>query len=127
LLLALMIPGMMLLLPQFLLARRLGLIDSLTGLVVFYVAGSLALNTFLLRGFMEDQPHDLDEAMVVDGASPLTRYLRLALPLARPALAAVAIFTFIGSWEEFVLALTLNNSPETWTLPVGIAQFQGQH
>ena len=66
---------------------------------------------------MEDQPHDLDEAMVVDGASPLTRFLRLALPLARPALAAVAIFTFIGSWEEFVLALTLNNSPEHLDAP----------
>ena len=75
LLLALMVPGMMLLLPQFLLARRLGLIDSLTGLVVFYVAGSLALNTFLLRGFMEDQPRELDEAMVVDGAGPMTRFL----------------------------------------------------
>jgi ABC-type glycerol-3-phosphate transport system permease component len=127
LLLALMIPGMMLLLPQFLLARRLGLIDSLTGLVVFYVAGSLALNTFLLRGFMEDQPHDLDEAMLVDGANAMVRFTRLALPLARPALAAAAIFTFIGSWEEFVLALTLNSSPSNWTLPVGIAQFQGQH
>jgi ABC-type glycerol-3-phosphate transport system permease component len=127
LLLALMIPGMMLLLPQFLLARRLGLIDSLSGLVVFYVAGSLALNTFLLRGFMEDQPHDLHEAMLVDGANALVRFTRLALPLARPALAAAAIFTFIGSWEEFVLALTLNSSPANWTLPVGIAQFQGQH
>jgi ABC-type glycerol-3-phosphate transport system permease component len=127
LLLALMIPGMMLLLPQFLLARKLGLIDSLTGLVVFYVAGSLALNTFLLRGFMEDQPHDLDEAMLVDGANAMVRFTRLALPLARPALAAAAIFTFIGSWEEFVLALTLNSSPANWTLPVGIAQFQGQH
>jgi multiple sugar transport system permease protein len=127
LLLALMIPGMMLLLPQFLLAKRLGLLDSLTGLVVFYVAGSLALNTFLLRGFMEDQPRELDEAMVVDGAGPLTRFVRLALPLARPALATAAIFTFIGAWEEFVFALTLNSSPENWTLPVGIAQFQGQH
>jgi multiple sugar transport system permease protein len=127
LLLALMIPGIMLILPQFLLARKLGLIDTLTGLVVFYVAGSLALNTFLLRGFMEDIPEDLDEAMLVDGASPWTRYVRLALPLSRPALATVAIFTFLGSWEEFVLALTLNNDPDHWTLPVGIAQFQGQH
>jgi multiple sugar transport system permease protein len=127
LLLALMVPAMMLLLPQFLLAKRLGLLDSLTGLVVFYVASTLALNTFLLRGFMEDQPRDLDEAMIVDGASPATRFLRLALPLARPALATAAIFTFIFSWEEFVFALTLNSSPETWTIPVGIAQFQGQH
>jgi multiple sugar transport system permease protein len=94
---------------------------------VFYVASSLAFNTFLLRGFMEDQPRELDEAMVVDGAGPMTRFLRLALPLARPALATAAIFTFIGAWEEFVFALTLNSSPENWTIPVGIAQFQGQH
>ena len=82
LLLGLMIPAMMLIIPQFILAKYLHLLDSLTGLVVFYVAASLSLNTFLLRGFFEAIPAELEQAMEVDGAGSITRYWRLILPLA---------------------------------------------
>ena len=75
LLIGLMVPTMMLLIPQFLLAKNLGLLDSLWGLVFFYTGGTLALNTFLLRSFFQDIPRELEEAMVVDGAGPWTRYL----------------------------------------------------
>jgi multiple sugar transport system permease protein len=127
LLLGLMVPTMMLIIPQFILARHLGLLDSLSGLVVFYVGGTLALNTFLLRGFFEDIPKELEEAMIVDGANAWTRYRRLVLPLSRPALATVAIFSFLASWDEFVWALTIINDPEKRTLPIAIALFQGEH
>jgi len=127
LLLGLMVPPMMLLIPQFLLARQLHLIDSRTGLVVFYIASTLALNTFLLRGFIEEIPIELEEAMVVDGASPCKRYLRLILSLSRPALATVGIFSFLASWDEYVWALTIINDPNKRTLPIAIALFQGQH
>ena len=127
LLLGLMVPAMMLLIPQFLLAKKLMLLDSLWGLVVFYTGGNLALNTFLLRSFFADIPHELEEAMVVDGAGPWRRFWRLVLPLSRPALATVAIFTFLGSWDEFVWALTIINDPGKRTLPIAIALFQGQH
>jgi ABC-type glycerol-3-phosphate transport system permease component len=126
-LVALMVPTMMLLIPQFLLAKQLLLLNSLWGLVVFYVGGSLAGNTFLLRSFFVDIPHELEEAMVVDGAGPWTRYWRLILPLSRPALATIAIFTFIGGWEEFTWALTIINDPSKYTLPIAISLFQGQH
>jgi multiple sugar transport system permease protein len=127
LLLGLMVPTMMLIIPQFLLARDLGLLDSLMGLVVFYVGSTLALNTFLLRGFFETIPRELEEAMVVDGANAWQRYWKLILPLSRPALATVAIFSFLASWDEFVWALTIINDPAKRTLPIAIALFQGEH
>jgi multiple sugar transport system permease protein len=127
LLIGLMVPTMMLLVPQFLLAKQLLLLNSLWGLVVFYTGGNLALNTFLLRNFFIDIPRELEEAMVVDGAGPWKRFWRLILPLSRPALATVAIFTFLGSWDEFVWALTIINDPSKRTLPIAIALFQGQH
>ena len=127
LLIGLMVPTMMLLIPQFLLAKNLLLLNSIWGLVVFYTGGNLALNTFLLRSFFADIPHELEEAMVVDGDGPWKRFWRLILPLSRPALATVAIFTFLGSWDEFVWALTIINDPSKRTLPIAIALFQGQH
>lgn len=126
-LIGLMVPAMMLLIPQFLLAKQLALLNSLWGLIFFYTGGNLALNTFLLRSFFQDIPLELEEAMVVDGAGPWTRYWRLILPLSRPALAIVCIFTFLASWDEFTWALTTINDPGKYTLPIAIALFQGQH
>jgi multiple sugar transport system permease protein len=127
LLIGLMVPAMMLIIPQFVLAKYFHLLDSLAGLIVFYVAGSLALNTFLLRGFFAALPAELDQAMQVDGANAWTRYWRLAVPLARPALATATIFTFLASWDEFAWALTIINSPDNRTLPIAIQLFQGQN
>jgi len=127
LLVGLMVPAMMLIVPQFLLAKQLQLLDSYLGLVVFYAGGTLALNTFLLRSFFQDIPRELEEAMVVDGAGPWKRYRQLIMPLSRPALATVAIFTFLASWDEFVWALTIINDPSKRTLPIAIALFQGQY
>lgn len=127
LLLGLMIPAMMLIIPQFVLAKYLGLLDSIPGLVVFYVAGSLPLNTFLLRGFFAAIPLELEEAMAIDGAGPWRRYRQLILPLAKPALATATIFTFLASWDEFAWALTIISTPGKQTLPLAIALFQGQN
>ena len=126
-LIALMVPTMMMLIPQFLLARDLHLLNSLWGLVVFYTGGNMGLNTFLLHSFFQDIPFELEEAMIVDGANPWTRYWRLILPLSRPALATAGIFTFLASWDEFTWALTIINDPSRYTLPIAIALFQGQH
>ena len=127
LLLGLMIPAMMLIIPQFVLAKYLGLLDSLAGLVVFYVGGSLPLNTFLLRGFFGAIPAELEQAMQVDGANAWTRYWRLILPLAKPALATATIFTFLASWDEFAWSLTIINTPSKQTLPLAISLLQGQN
>jgi multiple sugar transport system permease protein len=127
LLLGLMIPAMMLIIPQFILAKYLHLLDSYAGLVIFYVAASLSLNTFLLRGFFEAIPAVLEQAMEMDGAGSWRRYWRLILPLARPALATATIFTFLASWDEYPWALTIISTPSKQTLPLGIALFQGQN
>jgi ABC-type glycerol-3-phosphate transport system permease component len=127
LLIGLMVPTIMIVIPQFLLARTLGVIDSLVGLVLFYVATTVSLNTFLLRGFFEEIPNELEEAMIVDGANAWRRFWLLFVPLAKPALATVAIFSFLASWDEFVWALTIINDPDKQTLPIAIALFQGQH
>lgn len=127
LLIGLVVPAMMLIIPQFVLAKDFHLLNSWAGLIVFYVAGSLALNVFLLRGFFEAIPGELDQAMQVDGAGEFTRYWRLAMPLARPALATVTIFTFLACWDEFVWALTIINTPSLRTLPIAIELFQGQN
>lgn len=121
------IPTMMLIIPQFLLARDLHLLNSLQGLVPFYVGTALGFNTFLLAGFFETIPRELDEAMIVDGAGPWRRYWSLALPLARPALATTVIFAFLGTWDEFAWALTVLNDTDVRTLPIAISLFQGQH
>lgn len=125
--LGLMVPSIVILIPQFLVANSLSLTNSLSGLVFFYVGGGVAFNTFLLRGFFERVPAELDEAMTIDGAGPLRRFIALYLPISRPALATAAVFAFLASWDEYSWALTTINDPEKNTLPLAIAQFQGAH
>jgi len=122
-----MMPAMMLIIPQFVLARNLNLINKLGGLVVVYAASGMAFNTFLLRGFFEGLPHELEEAVLLDGGGYFTIFTRVILPLSTPALATVAIFSFLGSWDEYVWALTVINEAKKRTLPIAIANFQGQH
>lgn len=126
-LLQLMVPVIMLLIPQFLLARELHLLNSRAGLILFYVGGNLAFITFLLVGFFRGIPRELDEAMHLDGAGSIRRYWSLILPLSRPALATGAIFAFLGAWDEYVWAVTIIDEPGLRTLPVGIAMFSGAH
>lgn len=123
----LMIPGVVLLIPQFILAKNLGLINSLPGLILVYSAGPLAFNTFLLRGFFENLPRELEESAVIDGASSLTIFLRVMLPLAAPAVSTVAVFSFLGAWDEYVLALNFLTDQNLRTLPIAIANFRGTH
>jgi len=120
-----MMPAMTLIVPQFMLASRLNLLNSLPGLVVVYVAQNLPLNTFLLKGFLEQVPRELEEAARIDGASSWAIYWRIMLPLSKPALATAAIFSSLGAWDEYVWALTVLNNPNKRTLPVGIAAFHG--
>lgn len=127
-LLTMMIPGLVLIIPQFLLAKALHLRNNLWGLVFVYVATSIPLNSFLLRGFFEGLPRELEESVLIDGGGYLTIFFRIVLPLSKPALATVAIFTFLlGAWDEYVWALTAIDDVSKRTLPVAIALFQGHH
>ncbi len=127
LLASLAVPSVVLILPQYLLMKDLHLVDSLLGLILLYISTNLPFSIFLLRGFFEGIPTELEDAMRVDGVSELGILWRLILPLAAPALGAVAIFTFNGAWDEFPLAFTMINTPGNRTLPIAIALFQQAH
>lgn len=127
LLVGMMVPPVMLIIPQFLVAKSLNLLDSLVGLVAVYVAMNVSMQTFLLRGFFETIPRDLEEAALIDGASRWTIMWRIIIPLSRPGLAVVAIFTFLYAWDEFPWAHVAIRETTKRTLPIGIALFQSQH
>ncbi len=98
---------------------RLGVINSLIILALIYTSGGIPFNTWLLKTYFDTLPKDFDEAALMDGASFLKVIYYVFLPIARPALAVVALFSFMGSWSEFILAQTLLG-PENYTLPVGL-------
>ncbi|MFN8622918.1 MAG: carbohydrate ABC transporter permease [Chloroflexota bacterium] len=124
LLFTMMVPGMVLLIPQFVLARNLGLLNSLWGLVAVYSVMNLGLNTFLLRGFFSAMPQELFDAAQVDGASVFRAFRSVALPLAKPGLATVTIFSFLAAWDEFTWAITILSDQQLYTLPIGIRLLQ---
>jgi len=126
-LVGMMIPPVMLIIPQFIVAKWLGLYNSLFGLIFVYVTMNLSMQTFLLRGVFEGIPRDLEEAAFMDGASLWTVLWRVILPLSRAGLAVVTIFTFLYSWSEFPWAHVAIKETTRRTLPIAIALFQGQH
>lgn len=126
-LLTMMIPGMLFIIPQFIEARALNLLNTHLGLIVFYVAGSIPFQTFLLRGFFSSIPKTIEEAAYMDGAGRFTTFLRVVLPLALPALGTSAILSFMGNWDEFTWALTIINDVDLRTLPIALRLFQGQN
>ena len=103
------------------------LYDTLPGLLFPYAGTGLPITIFILTAFMRGIPDELEQAMQIDGAGVMRRYLQLALPLSRPALATVAIFTFIGNWNNFVLPLILTQSDDERTLPLAVWSYQGQY
>jgi multiple sugar transport system permease protein len=126
-LLGMMIPPVMLIIPQFIIATNLKLFDTFAGLILVYITMNLSMNTFLLRGFFEGIPRDLEEAALIDGASEWGIFWRIILPLSGPGLAVVTIFTFLYSWDEFPWAHVAIKETTRRTLPVAIALFQSQH
>lgn len=126
LIVTMVIPGMTLILPQFELAVRFGFINRLSGLVPFYVAWVLPFSTFMIKGFVETIPNELDEAVYMDGGSIFTTYFQVILPLASPSIAAVSVFNFLTAWEEYPWAQTVLNDAQKRTLPIAIAGFFGQ-
>lgn len=120
------VPALVLIIPQFVLASHLQLTNSRVGLILIYAAG-MGFSVYLLRAYFEDMPQDLFDAAALDGCGVFRTLWYIALPLARPALAAATIFAFAGNWDEFTLALTLNNDQSLYTLPVAIQQFYSNH
>ncbi|GAB4547975.1 MAG: carbohydrate ABC transporter permease [Anaerolineae bacterium] len=113
-------------LPIFIQVRQLGLINSLWGVILPMVAFSLPQSVVILRGFFMAIPSELEDAAYIDGCSTLGFFRYILLPMARPAIAAVATLQVIYGWNEYFLPLLVLNDPKLWPLPLGIMQFQGQ-
>jgi len=127
LLLGMMVPPVMLIIPQFIVAHWLSLYNNLWGLILVYITMNISMQTFLLRGVFEDIPRELEEAAFIDGGSPLTIFWRIVLPLSGPGLAVVVINSFLYSWEEYTWANVNIGDSMRRTLPIGIALFQSEH
>jgi len=121
----LMLPSIVTMIPTFILFRNLKWIDTLYPLIVPYWFGGGAFNIFLLRQFFMTIPLELDEAARMDGASNYRIYAQIILPLAKPALATVVIFSIINHWNEFVMPLIYLHSTENWTMAIGLQGFKG--
>lgn len=120
----LMVPTEMLIIPWYTMSVRLGWIDTYWG--IMFPGLATAFGVFLMRQFMAGVPDELLDAARIDGLSEFGLFARIALPLVRPALAALCIFTFLGNWNAFLWPLIVIQTPAMRTLPVGIALFSGE-
>ncbi len=130
--LGLMFPFTVAIFAVFLVLRQLTdigikLLDSLIGVMVVQIAFNISGNVMILRGFFTAIPSELQDAAYIDGCNNFDFFWRILLPLARPALAAVAALTMIGSWNDLLTPLIVLNNDKLWTLPLGTMQFQGQY
>ncbi|MFJ9288969.1 arabinogalactan oligomer ABC transporter permease GanQ [Bacillus halotolerans] len=115
-----MIPQFSALIALFVLAQMLGMINSHWLLILLYIGGLIPMNTYLMKGYMDSIPIDLDESAKIDGASSTRIFLQIILPLSKPMAAVVAMNGFTGPLGDFVLSSTILRTPESYTLPVGL-------
>ena len=127
LLLTKMLPGSLIVIPFFIMATTFHLIDSLWALMLANAAVGVPFATWLLKGFFDGIPRDLEHAAMIDGCGHLTAFAYVIVPLARPGLAACAIYLAILSWSDFVFAKTLINDQQRWTITTGMVSFIGEH
>lgn len=122
-----MVPLEALVIPLFLQAKTLGLLDHLLGLVVVYVAFSLSFAIWMLRGFVAAVPREIEEAAYVDGASWSRMFWSILFPLVAPGLVATSVFSFITAWNEFIFAITFMSSQDKYTVAAGLREFFTQY
>lgn len=118
-----MFPVIMAMIALYMLLDLVGLLDSLTGLILIYVGGQIPFNAWLVKGYLDTIPRELDEASRMDGAGHMTVFIKIILPLAKPILAVVALFNFMGPLFDFILPSIILRSPENYTLALGLFNF----
>jgi multiple sugar transport system permease protein len=117
-----MIPGLVNLVPTYIVLAKLGLLDSYQGLILIYWVHALPMAIWVLRGFFQTIPHELEDAASVDGASRIRTLISIIIPLSQPALAAVALLVFLNAWNEFVIASITTSSAVLRTAQVFLYQ-----
>ncbi|TKH43752.1 carbohydrate ABC transporter permease [Paenibacillus sp. FSL R10-2782] len=121
----LMIPAQVTMIPNFLILKGFGWLDTYQGMIIPSMISATYI--FMMRQFFVSFPKELEEAAEIDGLGRFGAFFRIVLPLARPALAAQIIFVFMGSWNDFMKPLIVMSSPEMFTLPLGLNTFKGQY
>ncbi len=120
-------PFIVLTTPIYFIFYRLGLVNNLLGLVITYIAVTIPFSIYMLFGYLDSVPRELDEAAIIDGCSTLGVIWRIVLPIAWPGVAATAIYAFVQAWNEFLFALTLITDNNLKTIPIGLANLFGQY
>jgi arabinogalactan oligomer/maltooligosaccharide transport system permease protein len=118
-----MFPGVVMLIPLYLLLDTMNLLDNLLGLVFVYATTSVPFSVWTLKGYFDTLPRELEEAAMMDGASRWQTFTQIVLPLTTPALAVTGLFSFMTAWNEFILATTLVSKPEQFTLPIVLQRY----
>jgi ABC-type glycerol-3-phosphate transport system permease component len=126
-LLAKMLPISLLTIPLYVMFARVKLLDTLVCLILAYTTFAIPFCTWMLKGFFDGLPRELEEAAEVDGCSLMGGFLRITIPLAKPGIAAAAIYTAVISWGEFIFARTFMRTPGHWTIGIGIVSFKQQY
>lgn len=122
-----MIPATVIVVPFFKFLAAVGLYNSLIGLIAAHTSFAIPFATWMAIGFFRGIPSQIDDAAIVDGCSPFQRLFIIVVPLLRPGLVAIAIFTFLLSWKEYFFALSLASNERMYTLPVGIGSLVGEY
>ncbi|GLW38559.1 sugar ABC transporter permease [Pectobacterium actinidiae] len=121
-----MIPQFSALIAIFVLAQMLGLVNSHIALVLVYVGGMIPMNTYLMKGYLDAIPKDLDESARMDGAGNFRIFIEIIMPLSKPIIAVIALFSFTGPLGDFILSSTILRTPDQYTLPIGLYNLVSQ-
>lgn len=125
LLLTQMFPAPMIMLPLYILMTKLQLTDKYMGIIIVYIANAIPFNTWLMKGYFDTIDKSLEESAYVDGANLVTAFYKIILPVAKPGIAIAALFAFMGSWSEYIMARVILATEEMYTLPMGLVSMQG--
>lgn len=122
-----MVPQITFIFPQFFEMKEFHLLNSLPGLFLIYAASDLPITLFLMKGFFDDVPQEIEDAVQIDGGGKWALFTRIMLPMSVPSLVTALLFNFEGGWDEFLKAITFISNPNKFTLPIALNMFQGQH
>jgi multiple sugar transport system permease protein len=122
-----MLPGSLIIIPFFILFSKAGLIESKLGVILANSATAVPFATWLLKGFFDAIPRELEQAAMIDGCNEWQAFRHIVLPLAAPGLAAASAYIAIVTWADLVFARTLNSKPDNWVVTVGLQSFTGEY
>jgi arabinogalactan oligomer/maltooligosaccharide transport system permease protein len=122
-----MFPGVVMTIPLYIILQKLHLLNSMTGMALVYSTTAVPFCVWMLKGYFDTIPEELEEAAVMDGMDQFSIFTKIVLPLAKPGIVVTALFSFMTAWNEFILAATFLSKESTYTLPVALQRYVGSH